>query len=147
MKRYHRRRTTRWGVTARSPTMVTLHDTWFVRVPMVKWRLDCENCRHLTVVGLHDTGPRSTSPSTGPDRRAARLPVLGSLLWFARKSGEWSTVTCRSRDGRFTTRPLSYNVQCWLGTSGKGGSLCCASWDLNRVCASDASHQSRRKKK
>ena len=30
MKRYHRRRTTRLGVTARSPTMVTLHDTRFV---------------------------------------------------------------------------------------------------------------------
>ena len=27
------------------------------RVPMVEWRLDCEDCRHLTVVGLHDTGP------------------------------------------------------------------------------------------
>ena len=26
MKRYHRRRTTRWGVTARLATMVTLHD-------------------------------------------------------------------------------------------------------------------------
>ena len=24
---------------------------------MVDRRLDCENCRHLTVVGLHDTGP------------------------------------------------------------------------------------------
>ena len=21
--------------------------------------MDCENCRHSTVVGLHDTGPRS----------------------------------------------------------------------------------------
>ena len=30
MKRHHRRRTTRWSVTARSPTMVTLHDTRFV---------------------------------------------------------------------------------------------------------------------
>ena len=30
MKRYHRRRTTRWGVTARSLTMVTLRDTRFV---------------------------------------------------------------------------------------------------------------------
>ena len=29
-KRYHRRRTTRWGVTACSPTMVTLHDTRFI---------------------------------------------------------------------------------------------------------------------
>ena len=24
---------------------------------MVEWRLDCEDCRHLTVIGLHDTGP------------------------------------------------------------------------------------------
>ena len=30
MKRYHRRRTTRCGVTARLPTIVTLHDTRFV---------------------------------------------------------------------------------------------------------------------
>ena len=26
-------------------------------VPMVEWWLDCEDCRHLTVIGLHDTGP------------------------------------------------------------------------------------------
>ena len=31
---------------------------WVCRVSMVEWRLDCENCRHLTVFGLHDTGPR-----------------------------------------------------------------------------------------
>ena len=33
--------------------------SWYsvCRVSMVEWRLDCENCRHLTVVGLHDTGP------------------------------------------------------------------------------------------
>ena len=30
------------------------------RVPMVEWGLDCEECRHLTVVGLHDTSPRSS---------------------------------------------------------------------------------------
>ena len=23
--------------------------------------MDCGNCRHLTVVGLHDTGPRSAA--------------------------------------------------------------------------------------
>ena len=27
------------------------------RVSIVEWQLDCENCRHLMVVGLHDTGP------------------------------------------------------------------------------------------
>ena len=34
--------------------------SWYsvCREPMVKWWLDCEYCRHLTVVGLHDTGPR-----------------------------------------------------------------------------------------
>ena len=33
--------------------------SWYLvcRVPMVEWRLHCENCRHLMVVGLHDTGP------------------------------------------------------------------------------------------
>ena len=33
--------------------------SWYsvCRVSMVEWRLDCENCRHLTVVGFHDTGP------------------------------------------------------------------------------------------
>ena len=33
--------------------------SWYLvcRVPMVEWRLDCENCRHWTVVGLHDTDP------------------------------------------------------------------------------------------
>ena len=30
------------------------------RVPMVECRLDCEKCRYLTVVGLHDTGPWSS---------------------------------------------------------------------------------------
>ena len=28
------------------------------RVLVVEWRLDCENCCHLMVVGLYDTGPR-----------------------------------------------------------------------------------------
>ena len=33
--------------------------SWYsvCRVPMVEWRLDCEDCRHSTVVGLRDTGP------------------------------------------------------------------------------------------
>ena len=39
---------------------------WVCRVPM-EWRLDCENCRRLTVVSLHDTGPRFS--------RACALPL------------------------------------------------------------------------
>ena len=36
--------------------------------------MNCENCLHLTVVGLHDTGPRSTmgaltTPTAGPTSR------------------------------------------------------------------------------
>ena len=44
-------------MTARSPTMVTLRDTRFVEC---RWWNDgwtVEDCCHLTVVGLHDTGP------------------------------------------------------------------------------------------
>ena len=72
MTRYYRRQTTRWGVTARSPTVVTLHDTGFVECRWwnVGWTV---KTRHLTVVGLHDTGPwskytdtRPSSPSTDP---------------------------------------------------------------------------------
>ena len=68
MKRYHRRRTCSHTSPRRSPTMVKLHDTTPARSPTMvalhdtrfvecRW-LDCENCRYLKVVGLHDTGPR-----------------------------------------------------------------------------------------
>ena len=56
-KRYHRRRKCSHTSPRRSPMMITLHETRFVECR----RLDCENCRHLTVVGLHDTGPISSS--------------------------------------------------------------------------------------
>ena len=44
---------------------------WYLvcRVPMAEWGLDCENCRRLTIVGLHDTGPR-------------RLPLQYQLHWY-----------------------------------------------------------------
>ena len=34
--------------------------SWYsvCRVQMVEWWLDSEDCRHLMVIGLHDTGPR-----------------------------------------------------------------------------------------
>ena len=50
-------------MTARSLTMVTLHDTWFVEC---QWWNDgwTVKTRHLTVVGLHDTGPRMTDRSS-----------------------------------------------------------------------------------
>ena len=59
MKCYHHWRRTRWGVTACSPMMVTYNASWYLVCwgPMVEWRLDCENCRHLTILGLHDSGP------------------------------------------------------------------------------------------
>ena len=35
--------------------------SWYsvCRVPIVEWWLDCEDCHHLTVIGLHNTGLRS----------------------------------------------------------------------------------------
>ena len=35
-------------------------------VPMVEWRLNCENCRHRTIVSLHDTSPRDCLASVIP---------------------------------------------------------------------------------
>ena len=56
VKRYHRRRT----CSLISSFADDGNASWYsvCRVPMVEWRLDCENCRQLTVVGLRDTGPR-----------------------------------------------------------------------------------------
>ena len=42
---------------------------------MVERRLDCEHCRHLTVVGPHDAGPRCLS------RVAASVSMFKRLLW------------------------------------------------------------------
>ena len=41
--------------------------SWYsvCRVPMVKWRLDCKNCCHLTVIGLLDTSPWSSKVDSG----------------------------------------------------------------------------------
>ena len=52
------------------------------RVPMAEWRLDCENCRHLTVVGLHNTCPW---PMQACRSVSTRLPMLRSLVWQGRK--------------------------------------------------------------
>ena len=57
MKHYHHRWTTRWGMTACSPTMATLHYTRFVEY---RWWND-----GWTVVSLHGTGPRRTDNRPG----------------------------------------------------------------------------------
>ena len=46
MKRYHRQQMMRWGVTARSPPMVTLHDTRFVQYPSSG---DCQTVKRSLV--------------------------------------------------------------------------------------------------
>ena len=55
-------------MTARSPTMVTLHDTRFVEC---RWWNDGWTVK--TVVGLHDTGPRIGMP--GGFLQATYAPV------------------------------------------------------------------------
>ena len=62
MKRYQRRRTTRWGVTARLPTMVTQHDTGFVEC---RWWNDGWTVK--TVVTWRSSA--STIPAPGLDSR------------------------------------------------------------------------------
>ena len=52
---------------------------WVCRVQMVEWRLDCKNYRHLTVVGLHDTGPSFLLLQVAVDSR--RLLVHKQISW------------------------------------------------------------------
>ena len=42
-----------------------------------EWRWNCENCRHLTVVGLHDTGLRSVE-----NRCTCRARYFSFILYF-----------------------------------------------------------------
>ena len=57
--------------------------SWYsvCRVPMVKWRLDYENCPYLTVVGLYDTGPWSVRGlrASGFEMFGGRSDIEGSL--------------------------------------------------------------------
>ena len=54
--------------------------SWYsvCRVPMVEWRVDCENC-HLTVVVLHDTGPRCQGNPERNETRTTRPPA--QIIW------------------------------------------------------------------
>ena len=62
IKRYHRQRTTRWGVTARLPTMVTLHDSWFVEC---RWWNDGWTVK--TVVTWRSSASIIPAPGPFPD--------------------------------------------------------------------------------
>ena len=84
MKRYHRRRTTKWGVTARSPTMVTLHDTGFVECrwwndgwtvkTVVTWRSSASMIPGPGYLTSHRGGKVSTARAGTPGRRDAGTP-------------------------------------------------------------------------
>ena len=59
--------------------------SWYstCRAPMVEWWLECENCRHLTVVGLHDTSP--TAPSCANHVQTHRALVASNTsndTWY-----------------------------------------------------------------
>ena len=86
VKRYHRRRTTRWGVTARSSTMVTLHDIRFVECrwwnngltvkPVVTWR---SSASMIPTPGL------SVSRRHTRGRLALNRPCLSRQRFLSRK--------------------------------------------------------------
>ena len=101
-KPYHRRQTCSRASPRRSPTMVTLHGTRFVECRWWNDGRDCENCRYLTVVGLHDTGPRSAALevdalTTRPERRSLTKRITGPSLSHKRPS---SSSAIHSRAGQ-----------------------------------------------
>ena len=58
--------------------------------------MDCENCRHLTVVGLHDTGPRSLTKTT-MDKLETRQRATKRKLLEIKLKQRTSNTTVRQR--------------------------------------------------
>ena len=74
--------------------------SWYsvYRVPMVEWRLDCENCRHLTVVGLHNTGPRFEAGTSTQSSDMGREALSYILTTSIRDCRVYSSVGERGED-------------------------------------------------
>ena len=92
--------------------------SWYsvCRVSMVEWRLDCENRRHLTVVGLHDTGPwlavsyRLSEPVTGRSHFVCR--ASRQLCWVLRNRQLWNCRRYRKLPSAGTfSQLLVFNAQ------------------------------------
>ena len=89
MKRYHRWRTTRWGVTARSPTMGTLQDTQFIECrwwndgwtvkTVVTWR---SSASMIPAPSL-DVRPHRSWRPVGPSPFVRSPPARGRLRTVA----------------------------------------------------------------
>ena len=68
--------------------------SWYsvCRLPMVEWRLDCEDCSHLTVVGLHDTG-------------------LWTVLFHSQCSSWWSQGQWKAKPVGFSFLPACQQIR------------------------------------
>ena len=67
--------------------------------------MDCENCRYLTVVGLHDTGPRSLPENSARVRR--KVYVFNGIFVLSVE---------RRPEGQDALAPLKGAVKCiWKG--------------------------------
>ena len=71
---------------------------------MMEWRLDCENCSHLTVVDLHDTGPWCKRVTAGADcpggshqklnKQTATNPYTFIEKWNKSTSSQSRNINC-----------------------------------------------------
>ena len=94
MKRYHGRWTTRWSVTARLPTMVTLCDTRFVEC---RWWNDSWTLK--TVV----TWRSSASMIPAPGVQYCKLPVSKNIV--CQKKGYFYSLNLSPASGDFDPWP------------------------------------------
>ena len=91
--------------------------SWYsvCRMPMVEWRLDCEDCRHLTVISLHDTVPWCCRVSARSGRTSAGimwLDEIASLIY--RFCLKWAacTIIWRKYWGLFVCLLLNVPATC-----------------------------------
>ena len=76
MKRYHRRRTTRWVVTARSPTMVALHEAQFVKC---RWWNDGWTVK--TVITWRSSASMIPAPGAETQPTSPRTDTIAPSNW------------------------------------------------------------------
>ena len=119
--------------------------SWYsvCQVLMMEWRFNCENCHHLTVVGLHDAGPWwSCCDSNWKDWCSSGYPARCFVFrsqcwdWLA-----WCQCAATEWDAKLHMKRLS---QCGLYKLRKTGNMklgcfrvfcfCLHAWKISELC-------------
>ena len=98
--------------------------------------MDCEDCRHLTVVGLHDTGPWNSLLRTGFELTSLQGGLVSALSarQIERHMHIGMVLTLSPLAGTFVTIEGT-SAPPWVGLGSTQGTRyrCCVSLDRNKI--------------